>query len=104
MTALRDFTTKARRVRGVEARPSQFGTHPPAWWLGGREIAHAHQGKVEVRLTRRVMARMRDTLERDARIDYRRPGSDWVRLQLRTGADVDQALRLLRIAVRANRL
>ena len=49
------------------------------------------------------MARMRDDLARDARVDYRRPGSDWVRLQLAHLADVPLALRLLRVAMRANR-
>ena len=83
-------------------RRSQFGSHPPAWWSGTREIAHAHRGQLEVRLTRAVMARMREELLRDARVDYRRRGSDWVRLQLRTVDDVELAIRLLRIAQRAN--
>jgi hypothetical protein len=84
------------------ARPSQFGSHPPAWWFGSQEIAHAHRGHVEVRLTRAVMAQMRVELEPDARVDYRRPGSDWVRLQLLTANDVELAVRLLRIARKAN--
>jgi hypothetical protein len=102
LSALDDFAAAAARIPSLQARPSQFGSHPPAWWLGRREIAHAHAGRLEVRLTRRVMARMRDELGSDARVDYRRPGSDWVRLQLRTKADVDLALRLLRIAMRSN--
>ena len=103
MNALTDFTARTTRVRALEARPSQFGSHPPAWWMGRREIAHAHLGHIELRLTRKVMARMREELRADARVDYRRPGSDWVRLQLRTAADVDLAMRLLPLAVRANR-
>ena len=55
-----------------------------------------------MRLTQKGMARMRDDLARDARVDYRRPGSDWVRLQLAHPADVTLALRLLRVAIRAN--
>jgi hypothetical protein len=47
---------------------------------------------------------MRDELGRDARVDYRRPGSDWVRLQLRTPDDVALAMRLLLIARKANSL
>jgi hypothetical protein len=103
VSALDEFGSRAARIRGLAARPSQFGSYPPAWWLGTREIAHAHRGQLEVRLTRTVMAKMRDELGRDARVDYRRPGSDWVRLQLRTVGDVELALRLLRIALRANR-
>jgi hypothetical protein len=45
---------------------------------------------------------MRDELVPDARVDYRRPGSDWVRLQLWTADDVELAMRLLRIARKAN--
>jgi hypothetical protein len=104
VTAIDDFASRARGVRGILPRPSQFGSHPPAWWFGSREIAHAHRGVVEVRLTRAVMARMRDELGRDARVDYRRPGSDWVRLQLRTPDDVALAMRLLLIARKANSL
>ncbi|MGH2473419.1 MAG: luciferase family protein [Candidatus Limnocylindria bacterium] len=102
MTAIDDFASRARAVRGILPRSSQFGSHPPAWWFGSREIAHAHRGHLEVRLTRAVMARMRDELARDARVDYRRPGSDWVRLQLRTADDVELAMRLLRMAKKAN--
>jgi hypothetical protein len=102
VTALDDFASRARALRGIEARRSQFGSHPPAWWSGTREIAHAHRGQLEVRLTRAVMARMRDELVPDARVDYRRPGSDWVRLQLRTADDVELAMRLLRMARKAN--
>ena len=104
MNALTDFTARTTRVRGLKARPSQFGSHPPAWWLGRREIAHAHRGHIELRLTRKVMSRMREELAADARVDYRRPGSDWLRLQLRTSADVDLAMQLLPLAVRANRV
>jgi hypothetical protein len=102
VTALDEFASRAKTIRGLTARPSQFGSHPPAWWAGRREIAHAHPGHLEVRLTRAVMSRMRDELTRDARVD-RRPGSDWVRLQLQVPGDVDLAVGLLKLALRANR-
>jgi hypothetical protein len=101
--ALDEFASRAKTIRGLTARPSQFGSHPPAWWAGRREIAHAHPGHLEVRLTRAVMSRMRDELTRDARVDYRRPGSDWIRLQLQVPADVDLAVSLLKLALRASR-
>lgn len=86
----------------MRREPSQFGTHPPALWLGRREIAHLHRGEVEIRLTRSGIRERRDELRTDLRIDLRRPGSDWVRLKLRRAEDVDRALDLLRDAIARN--
>jgi hypothetical protein len=103
VTAISRFLADGARLRGLRRAPSQFGTHPPALWARSREIAHIHGRHVEIRLTRKLMARLRPEFAGDARVDYRRPGSDWVRVQLRGTADLRLALRLLRIAIRANR-
>ena len=72
-------------------------------WLGTREIAHCHNGQVDVRLTRAVVRELRDELRSDARIDLRGPGYDWILIRVRTAADVERALEMLRHAMRAAR-
>ncbi len=58
-------------MRGLRVRPSRFRGHTDALWLGTREIAHCHNGQVDVRLTRSVVRELRDELRSDARIDLR---------------------------------
>jgi hypothetical protein len=72
-------------------------------WLGTREIAHCHNGQVDVRLTRAVVRELRDELRSDAGIDLRGPGYDWILIRVRTAADVERALEMLRHAMRAAR-
>ncbi len=96
---------RGARVRGLRVRPSRFRGrgHTDALWLGTREIAHCHNGQVDVRLTRPVVRELRDELRSDARIDLRGPGYDWILVRVRTTADVERALELLRHAIRAAR-
>ena len=105
MTPLDDFMTRGARRRGVALRPSRFRGrgHSSALWLGKREIAHCHNGQVDVRLTRAVVRELRDELRSDARIDLRGPGYDWILIRVRTATDVERALELLRHAMRVAR-
>jgi allantoicase len=48
------------------------------------------------------MRRMRDELRADLRINMRQPGSDWIIVYLRRTSDVERAIELLRLAIRAN--
>ena len=50
-----------------------------------------------------VVRELRDELRSDARIDLRGPGFDWILVRVRTRADVERALELLRRAARATR-
>ena len=105
MTAINDFMARGAQKRGITLRPSRFRGrgHSTALWLGTREIAHCHNGQVDVRLTRAVVRELRDELRSDARIDLRGPGYDWILIRVRNDADVERALELLRHAVRAAR-
>ena len=85
--------------------PSRFKRgHTDALWAGTREIAHCHNGQVDVRLTRPVVRTLREELRGDARIDLRGPGYDWILVRVRTRADVERALELLRHAIRVARV
>ena len=103
MTVLDDFMTRGARLRGITVRQSKFRGHGEALWLGKTEVAHCHNGEVDVRLTRGVVRVLRDELRSDARIDLRGPGYDWILVRVRRSADVERALELLRHAVRAAR-
>ena len=95
---------RGARLRGVRRQASRFKKgHTDALWLGTREIAHTHNGQVDVRLTRAGVRELRDELRSDARIDLRGPGFDWILIRVRNAADVDRALELLRFAIRAAR-
>ena len=103
MTVLDDFMTRGARLRGITVRQSKFRGHGEALWLGKTEVAHCHNGEVDMRLTRAVVRTLRDELRSDARIDLRGPGYDWILVRVRRSADVERALELLRHAVRAAR-
>lgn len=73
MTPLDDFMARGARRRGVKLRPSRFRGR-------GHGVALS-----------------------DARIDLRGPGFDWILIRVRTAADVERALELLRHAMHAAR-
>jgi hypothetical protein len=79
---------------GVEVAPSQW-THERAIWIDGREIVHAHDEWIELRLTRKLI----DEIE-DDRVLRRARTSDWVMVD---AGDRRLVLELARQAVEANR-
>jgi hypothetical protein len=75
----------------------------PAVWVGKREIADFDdEFTLDVRLTKSVIRARRSELAADGRINLRARGSDWLEVGVRSDADVDLALVLVRDAVTAN--
>ncbi|HEY3050377.1 MAG TPA: luciferase family protein [Gaiellaceae bacterium] len=60
------------RLPGAEVAPSQW-TGEPAIWVDGREIVHAHERWIEIRLTSKLINRIEDE-----RVLRRARTSDWV--------------------------
>jgi hypothetical protein len=83
-----------RRLPGVDVKPSQW-TGEPAVWVDGREIVHAHDDWIEIRLTGKLINRLDD--ERAMR---RARTSDWV---LVDKAERELIVELAQRAVEANR-
>jgi hypothetical protein len=83
-----------RALPGVEVAPSQW-TGEPAVWVDGREIVHAHEGWIEVRLTGKLINRLEDD-----RVLRRARTSDWV---LVDAGERKLILDLARQAMEANR-
>ena len=95
---------RGARMRGITVKQSKFKGHGQALWVGKTEVAHCHNGDVDVRLTRAGVRAMRDELRSDARIDLRGPGYDWILVRVRRRADIERALELLRHAIRVTRV
>jgi hypothetical protein len=81
------------RLPGAEAAPSQW-TGEPAIWVDGREIVHAHERWVEIRLTSKLINRVDDD-----RVLRRARTSDWVMVD---EAERDLILALANQAAAAN--
>jgi len=79
---------------GVEVAPSQW-TGEPAIWSAGREIVHAHERWIEVRLTGKLINKVEDD-----RVLRRSRTSDWVMVDT---SEPELILDLARQAVVANR-
>jgi len=81
-------------LQGVEVAPSQW-TGEPAIWSDGREIVHAHDRWIEVRLTGKLINRVEDD-----RVLRRSRTSDWIMVD---AAERELIVDLARQAVEANR-
>jgi Family of unknown function (DUF5519) len=79
---------------GVEVAASQW-TGEPAIWSAGREIVHAHERWIEVRLTGKLINKVEDD-----RVLRRSRTSDWVMVD---SSEPGLILDLARQAVVANR-
>jgi hypothetical protein len=82
------------RLPGAEVAPSQW-TKEPAIWVEGREIVHAHDPWIEIRLTRKLIDRLEDD-----RVLRRARTSDWVMVD---EGERDLILELANRAAAANR-
>ncbi len=78
---------------GVEIAPSQW-TKQPAVWIDGREIVHAHDHWIEIRLTGKLINRLDDD-----RVLRRARTSDWVMVD---EAERDLIVELASVAAEAN--
>ncbi len=83
-----------RELPGAEVAPSQW-TKEPAIWVDGREIVHAHEPWVEIRLTNKLINRLDDD-----RVLRRARTSDWIMVD---EADHELILDLALQAAAANR-
>lgn len=83
-----------RALPGVEVAPSQW-TGEPAIWADGREIVHAHDEWIEVRLTGKLINQIDDE-----RMMRRARTSDWVLVDRK---ERELILDLAGRAVEANR-
>ena len=91
---VRELLAALAQLPSVEQRRSQFADIP-ALWIDGREFLHVHGADVEIRLTRKEIARLDDE-----RVAQRARASDWV---IVPAAERDLIHELARTALEANR-
>jgi len=96
MNATEALTRRLSLIPGVVSGPSRVGNPAHlAWFTGQREFAHLHSPEIlDIRLPKSVQ----DELRTDPRATFRQHRSAWVEFRIESKTDIDDALRLLRIA------
>ena len=89
-----ELLSRLGRLPGAEVAPSQR-TGGPALWIEGREIVHAHDPWIEIRLTAKLIDRLDDDW-----VLRRARASDWVMVDQ---GERDLILDLATRAATANR-
>jgi Family of unknown function (DUF5519) len=91
------------RIDGVIEGESAF-KDGPAFWAGGKEIAHFEsEHAIDLRLTRAQIRARRAELRADPRVELRPGSSDWLTVAFASAADEEFVLALAEIAAAAHR-
>jgi len=107
MTQLRvsvraELERKLSSLLDLEKRPSRFGDSL-SYVVGGREIAHFHgDSRMDVRLTREEIRRLKTEQALDHRVRTRGPSADWAEVHVTNAKDIPYAVSLVEEAIRAN--
>jgi len=91
-----------RAIEGVLESPGTF-SEDDAYWVNGKEIAHLHDGNLELRVTRRLFSANRERLRADPRIQRRTPSSDWITIRCASPRDLVIVRELAEMAAAAHR-
>lgn len=92
---------KLSRISGLEDRPSKVGGGS-AIFYNGKEIAHFHHdNEIDVRLTKKIIRQEGLNHPSDSTIHkHRSPTSEWIEIRFTKVADVDEVVRLFKLALR----
>lgn len=102
MSHREDLESRLAEIPGVVRRPARRG-HGHTYFAGDREIAHFHgDERVDVRLRREWIRRLKAEHALDERVRTRGPTADWVAVNLRAADDLMLVVSLVREAVRTN--
>ena len=91
-----------RSIADVLESPGIFSDED-AYWVNAKEIAHFHDGSLELRLTRALIRAHRERLRADRRIERRAPSSDWIVVRCGSSRDVALVRELAELAAAAHR-
>ncbi|HEY9790521.1 MAG TPA: luciferase family protein [Candidatus Obscuribacterales bacterium] len=100
MTQLRkQLIQKLLEIEGLEERASTVAGGS-ALFYKGKEIAHFHNDhEIDVRLTKEVIKKEGLTHPIDSEVhSSRKPGSQWFEIRFRSAAQVEEAVRLFKLA------
>jgi hypothetical protein len=101
MTKLRsELIEKLERIPGLEDRPSKVAGGSAIFYKG-KEIAHFHDdNEIDVRLTKKIIRKEGLNHPSGSKIHkHRSPSSEWIEIQFKKSKDVEEVLRLFKLAL-----
>jgi hypothetical protein len=100
-TLLSQLVEKLEKTNEIEHRPSKVAGGS-AIFFKGKEVAHFHSNnEIDIRLTKSIIKT--EGLEHPADSKFhtgRKPGSQWIELSFRTTSQVDEIIRLFKLALK----
>ena len=101
MAKLRNqLVAKLKQIPGLEDRPSKVAGGSAIFYRD-KEIAHFHNdNEIDVRLTSKVIRQEKLKHPVDSDFHQRRaPSSQWLEIRFHSSKDVDEAVRLFKLAL-----
>lgn len=95
-----DLVKRLEKIPGIEDRPSKIAGGS-AIFFKNKEIAHFHHdNEIDIRLTRKVIRREGLNHPSDSTIHkHRSPSSEWLEIRFKSAKDVDEIVRLFKMAL-----
>lgn len=100
MKLRKSLIKKLEKIEGLQDRPSKVAGGS-AIFYGEKEIAHFHHNnEIDVRLTKKVIKKEKLNHPTDSKIHrHRSPTSEWIEIRFNSAKDVDEAVRLFKLAL-----
>ena len=97
----KNLVEQLQKIKGVEER-SSIVAGGSALFFKNKEIAHFHSNnELDVRLTRKVIKSEKLVQPTDSVHHHNRgPGSEWIELRFRSQKQVDEVVRLFKLATK----
>lgn len=95
-----DLIKKLEKIPGLEDRPSKVAGGS-AIFFKNKEVAHFHHdNEIDVRLTKKVIRREGLSHPSNSKIHKQRsPSSEWIEIKFHSAKDVDEVVRLFKLAL-----
>lgn len=96
-----ELIKKLERIAGLEDRPSKV-RGGSAIFYNEKEIAHFHHdNEIDIRLTKKIIRKEGLNHYEDSEVHkHRSPNSEWIEVRFRTAKDIDEVVRLFKLALK----
>ncbi|MCB0393491.1 MAG: DUF5519 family protein [Bdellovibrionales bacterium] len=97
-----ELIEKLEKIPGLEDRPSKVAGGS-AIFFRNKEIAHFHHdNEIDLRLSKKLIKSEKLIHPKDSKVHSgRSPTSNWIELRFKTKKDIDNIVRLFRLAIEA---
>lgn len=94
------LVSKLEKIPGLEDRPSKVAGGSAIFYKN-KEIAHFHNNnEIDIRLTKKVIKGQGLSQPTDSKFHHHRgPSSEWIELRFRSQGQVDEVVRLFKLAL-----